>query len=48
MEPIEIFVRLAWLIGAAGFVIGLMRMSARATSCPRPAWRSPSAARPSS
>ena len=32
MSLIEIVVRLAWLIGAAGFVIGLMRMNSPATA----------------
>jgi NAD(P) transhydrogenase subunit beta len=32
MAPIEIVVRLAWLVGAAGFVIGLMRMNSPATA----------------
>jgi NAD(P) transhydrogenase subunit beta len=32
MDAIEIVVRLAWLIGAAGFVIGLMRMNSPATA----------------
>jgi proton-translocating NAD(P)+ transhydrogenase subunit beta len=32
MEPVEVLVRLAWLIGAAGFVIGLMRMNSPATA----------------
>ena len=32
MDTLDILVRLAWLIGAAGFVIGLMRMSSPATA----------------
>jgi NAD(P) transhydrogenase subunit beta len=32
MDAVEIVVRLAWLIGAAGFVIGLMRMNSPATA----------------
>jgi NAD(P) transhydrogenase subunit beta len=32
VQPIDILVRLAWLIGAAGFVIGLMRMNSPATA----------------
>jgi H+-translocating NAD(P) transhydrogenase subunit beta len=32
VDAIEIVVRLAWLIGAAGFVIGLMRMNSPATA----------------
>jgi NAD(P) transhydrogenase subunit beta len=32
MQPIEILVRLAWLAGAAAFVIGLMRMNSPATA----------------
>ena len=32
METIEVLVRLAWLIGAAGFVIGLMQMNSPATA----------------
>ena len=32
METVEILVRLAWLIGAAGFVLGLMRMNSPATA----------------
>ncbi len=32
MDLIDTLVRLAWLIGAAGFVIGLMRMSSPATA----------------
>ena len=32
MTTLEILVRLVWLIGAAGFVIGLMRMSSPATA----------------
>ena len=32
MTTLEIVVRLVWLIGAAGFVIGLMRMSSPATA----------------
>src|SRR5215212_9652687 len=32
MEPLEAVVRLAWLVGAAAFVIGLMRMSSPATA----------------
>jgi H+-translocating NAD(P) transhydrogenase subunit beta len=32
MTTIEVLVRLAWLIGAAGFVIGLMRMNSPATA----------------
>jgi len=32
MEVIDTLVRLAWLVGAAGFVIGLMRMNSPATA----------------
>ena len=32
MDLLEALVRIAWLIGAAGFVIGLMRMSSPATA----------------
>jgi NAD(P) transhydrogenase subunit beta len=32
MDPIQAIVRLAWLIGAAGFVFGLMRMNSPATA----------------
>ena len=32
MDAIEVLVRIAWLIGAASFVIGLMRMSSPATA----------------
>jgi len=32
MEAVEVLVRLAWLIGAAGFVIGLMQMNSPATA----------------
>ena len=32
MEAVEVVVRLAWLIGAAGFVIGLMQMNSPATA----------------
>jgi proton-translocating NAD(P)+ transhydrogenase subunit beta len=32
LDTIEILVRLAWLIGAAGFVIGLMQMNSPATA----------------
>jgi NAD(P) transhydrogenase subunit beta len=32
MDAVEIVVRLAWLVGAAGFVIGLMRMNSPATA----------------
>ena len=32
MATVEIAVRLAWLVGAAGFVIGLMRMNSPATA----------------
>jgi NAD(P) transhydrogenase subunit beta len=32
MDPLEAIVRLAWLIGAAGFVFGLMRMNSPATA----------------
>ena len=32
MDPIEVLVRIAWLIGAASFVLGLMRMNSPATA----------------
>ena len=32
MTPLETLVRLAWLIGAAGFIFGLMRMNSPATA----------------
>ncbi|HTK45823.1 MAG TPA: NAD(P)(+) transhydrogenase (Re/Si-specific) subunit beta [Patescibacteria group bacterium] len=32
MDSLDIVVRLAWLVGAAGFVIGLMRMNSPATA----------------
>jgi H+-translocating NAD(P) transhydrogenase subunit beta len=32
MDTVEVLVRLAWLIGAAGFVIGLMQMNSPATA----------------
>jgi NAD(P) transhydrogenase subunit beta len=32
VETVEVLVRLAWLIGAAGFVIGLMQMNSPATA----------------
>ncbi|MEO8462007.1 MAG: NAD(P)(+) transhydrogenase (Re/Si-specific) subunit beta [Chloroflexota bacterium] len=32
MDPLEVVVRLIWLVGAAGFVLGLMRMNSPATA----------------
>ena len=32
VDPLDIFVRIAWLVGAAAFVIGLMRMNSPATA----------------
>jgi hypothetical protein len=32
MDTLETLVRLAWLVGAAGFVLGLMRMNSPATA----------------
>ena len=32
MDPLDILVRIAWLVGAAAFVIGLMRMNSPATA----------------